>query len=57
MELGAGKKNIKDKIDYGVGVRLNKLIGEKVKKGDTLATLYVNNKVPNIDIDKIFTIC
>lgn len=57
LELGAGKKNIKDKIDYGVGVRLNKLIGEKVKKGDTLATLYVNNKVPNIDIDKIFTIC
>lgn len=57
LELGAGKKNIKDKIDYGVGVRLNKLIGEKVRKGDTLATLYVNNKVPNIDIDKIFTIC
>lgn len=57
LELGAGKKNIKDKIDYGVGVRLNKLIGEKVKKGDTLATLYVNSKVPNIDIDKIFTIC
>ena len=56
LELGAGKKSIKDKIDYGVGVRLNKLIGEKVKKGDVLATLYINGKVPNIDIDKIFTI-
>ena len=56
LELGAGKKNIKDKIDYGVGVRLNKLVGEKVRKGDTLATLYVNGRVPNIDIDKIFTI-
>lgn len=56
LELGAGKKNIKDKIDYGVGVRLNKLVGEKVRKGDALATLYVNGRVPNIDINKIFTI-
>ena len=56
LELGAGKLNIKDKIDYGVGVKLNKLVGEKVKKGDILATLYVNDKVPRVDIDKIFTI-
>lgn len=56
LELGAGKLNIKDKIDYGVGIKLNKLVGEKVKKGDILATLYVNDKVPRVDIDKIFTI-
>ena len=56
LELGAGKKTIRDKIDYGVGVKLNKLVGEKVHRGDALATLYVNGKVPNIDIDKIFTI-
>lgn len=56
LELGAGKLNIKDKIDYGVGIKLNKLVGEKVKKGDILATLYVNGKVPRVDIDKIFTI-
>ena len=56
LELGAGKKTIRDKIDYGVGVKLNKLVGEKVHRGDVLATLYVNGKVPNIDIDKIFTI-
>ena len=36
LELGAGKKNIKDKIDYSVGVKLNKLVGERVKKGDIL---------------------
>lgn len=56
LELGAGKKNINDKIDYGVGVKLNKLVGEKVKRGDVLMTLYVNKKVPNINVDKIFTI-
>ncbi len=56
LELGAGKLNIKDKIDYGVGIKLNKLTGEKVKKGDILATLYVNDKIPRVNIDKIFTI-
>ena len=56
LELGAGKLNIKDKIDYTVGVKLNKLVGDTVKKGDVLATLYVNDKVPDIDVDKIFTI-
>lgn len=56
LELGAGKKTIKDKIDYTVGVKLNKLEGEKVKKGDVLATLYVNKVVPSIDIGKIFVI-
>ena len=56
LELGAGKKSIKDTIDYSVGVRLNKLVGDKVRRGDVLATLYVNKTIPNIDIDKIFTI-
>ena len=56
LELGAGKLNIKDKIDYTVGVKLNKLVGDTVKKGDILATLYVNDKLPDIDVDKIFTI-
>ena len=56
LELGAGKNNISDKIDYTVGVKLNKLEGEKVRRGDVLATLYVNNKIPTINIDSIFTI-
>lgn len=56
LELGAGKKSIKDTIDYSVGVRLNKLVGDNVRRGDVLATLYVNKTIPNIDIDKIFTI-
>ena len=56
LGLGAGKLNIKDKIDYSVGVKLNKLVGEEVKKGDVLATLYVNRIIPSINVDEIFTI-
>ena len=56
LELGAGKDSIEDKIDYSVGVRLNKLEGDTVKRGDVLATLYVNGSVPTINIDSIFTI-
>ena len=56
LELGAGKKNIEDRIDYTVGIKLNKLEGEKVRKGDVLATIYVNKIIPEINFDKIFTI-
>ena len=44
-KIGAGRTNKEDKIDHTVGIRLNKLIGDKVKKGDVLATLYVIDKV------------
>lgn len=56
LMLGAGKENMNDKIDYGVGVKLNKLVGDKIRKGDILATLYVNNELPSVNLDKIFTI-
>ena len=54
--LGAGKENIDDTIDYTVGVKLNKLVGDFVKKGEVLATLYVNKDVSNISINDIFMI-
>ena len=38
--LGAGRESKEDKIDYTVGIVLNKLVNDKVKKGDTLFTLY-----------------
>ena len=56
LELGSGRKKLRDKIDRSVGVKLNKLVGEKVEKGEVLATLYVNKTLPEVDIDKIFTI-
>ena len=54
LNLGAGKRSIQDTIDYSVGIKLNKLVGDKVKKGDVLATIYYKNKVPEIKIDNIY---
>ena len=34
VKLGAGRVNKEDKIDYNVGIYLNKLVGDTVKKGD-----------------------
>ncbi len=54
FNLGAAKANIEDKIDYSVGVKLNKFIGDKVKKGDILAYIYYNKELPEIKIDDIY---
>ena len=50
VKLGAGRINKEDKIDY------NKLVGDTVKKGDILATVYVNKNVKLDEFDEIFTI-
>lgn len=41
-ELGGGRKVKTDKIDFGVGFVFNKKVSAKVKKGDTLFTIYHN---------------
>ena len=56
VKLGAGRVNKEDKIDYNVGIYLNKLVGDTVKKGNILATIYVNKNVKLDEFDKIFTI-
>ena len=56
LNLGAGKVSIKDKIDYTVGVKLNFEVGDVVDKGDVLATIYYNEKNPEVLVDKIFKI-
>ena len=40
LELGAGRKRKGDKVDTGVGVVLNKHLGDEVKSGDILCYLY-----------------
>jgi len=42
--LGAGREKKIDAIDYSVGIYLNKKRGEFCKEGETLYTIYSNNK-------------
>ena len=42
--LGAGREKKEDTIDMSAGIILNKKTGDKVTKGDTIATLYSCNK-------------
>jgi len=53
LKLGAGKISDKEKIDYSAGVKLYKNVGDKVRVGDILATLYTNKniKLSNEDIN------
>jgi len=44
MLLGAGRQTKADVIDPSVGIDLHKKIGDKIAKGDVIATLYVNEK-------------
>ena len=37
--LGAGRRDVNDRIDYGAGIILNKKIGDRVEAGDELATM------------------
>ena len=42
LMLGAGRNSLDDAIDFTAGIILNKKTGDKVNKGDLLATLYSN---------------
>ena len=56
VSIGAGRINKEDKIDYGVGIKLSKLVGEKVKKGEVLGVIYVNDRIKMPNTDDIFDI-
>lgn len=45
VALGAGRSSKDEKIDHTVGIRLHYLVGEEVKKGATLATVYINEQL------------
>lgn len=54
--LGAGRKSKDDKIDYNAGIVIKKDIGEEIKEGDILASLYTNIDNPNFNLEGIFEI-
>lgn len=56
VELGAGRLSKEDKIDPTVGIKLNKVVNDKVLEGETLCTLYVNKKFNIEEVEKIFVI-
>ncbi|RLQ90633.1 pyrimidine-nucleoside phosphorylase [Falsibacillus albus] len=47
MLLGAGRATKESEIDLAVGLMLRKKIGDSVKKGESLATIYANQE--NVD--------
>lgn len=44
MKLGAGRATKESVIDLAVGLMLNKKVGDAVKKGDSLVTVYSNTE-------------
>lgn len=43
-ELGGGRKVATDKVDVGVGFYFHKKIGDRVKSGEPIVTIYYRNK-------------
>ena len=56
LELGAGRKSKTDQIDYGVGIKINKQIGDSIKLGDVLCTIYYSDDSKLLDVRDAFTI-
>jgi pyrimidine-nucleoside phosphorylase len=54
--LGSGRKNKEDKINYSVGVFLNKVIGDTVNEGDVLCTLFYGDTANDYGIEDAYTI-
>ena len=42
--LGGGRETKESQIDLSVGLKIHKKLGEQIKKGDALATLYANDR-------------
>lgn len=49
FSLGAGRTHKEDKIDYAVGIKLNVSVGDFVKKGDILGTIFYNKIIKNVN--------
>ncbi|MGQ4558498.1 pyrimidine-nucleoside phosphorylase [Levilactobacillus hammesii] len=47
MLLGGGRQKADDKLDYAVGIMMNKKVGDKVEAGEPLLTIYSDRE--NVD--------
>ena len=53
MLLGAGRETIDSELDLAAGLMLHKKIGDEVKKGDSILTIYSNKENVDASIKKI----
>lgn len=53
MILGGGRETKDSKIDYSVGLKLLKKVGDKLEVGDVLATIYGNDQEKVLECQKI----
>lgn len=51
MKLGAGRTTKTDSIDFEAGINLHKKVGDSVKPGEIIATLYSNKEITKELID------
>lgn len=54
MLLGAGRATKESIIDLAVGIVLHKKVGDKVKVGESLATIHANSKNVTAVLDKLY---
>ncbi|MBR5218656.1 MAG: thymidine phosphorylase, partial [Clostridia bacterium] len=53
VTLGAGRAKKDDVIDYSAGIIINKKLGDYVKEGDVIFTLFTNDKSAVSDAEKL----
>ena len=51
MMLGAGRKTKEDTIDFAVGLKLRKKVGEAIQEGESVLTIYANQ--PAVEIQDV----
>lgn len=52
--LGAGRESKEDSIDFSSGIMIYKKTGEKINKGEAIATLFTNRKESLSDAEKVY---
>lgn len=54
VALGAGRATKESKIDFAAGIMMRKKTGDRVAKGDTLATLYTSKQETLAEAEKLY---
>lgn len=53
VSLGAGRATREDGIDHGVGIVLEKKIGDRVEKGETLAVIHAGSAATGARVEEV----